>query len=424
MAKKNKKPNGAGEVRQRPDGKWEGRYSVGYDENGKRIRRSVYGASFKECNEKLNIVLTSIADNSYTDPKKIPLVEWLQNWLEIYARQGIKPATYTNYETYINRHIAPFFGNIALQNLTPDELQKFINYKTTGGRLDKKPGGISPKTIINMKNMIHAALKQAEINGIINRNVALLIKPPKNHKVEMRVLTDDEFYKLIETASVERSGAPILLAMYTGMRVGEVMALKFSDIDLDDDNPILHVRCSMKRDFLNSSHNKNDEVFAFAEDSKTALIRSSPKTQTSKRDIPLIPEAVDVIKKQLALIKSEKQTAGTSYLPHTFLFCNPIGFPYDQRTYQDHFNNIIKKAGIEKKIEIGTNDMSVGFHTLRHTFATRAIMAGMDILVLSKILGHAQPSTTMNQYGHVLPNHKKTSMEKFRIMLNTNKPQA
>jgi integrase len=418
MPKKTKKPNGAGGVRQRPDGKWEGRYSIGFDKDGKQIRRSVYGKTFKETNEKLNATLTALTNGNYVEPSKTSLVGWLQNWLETYAKMGIKSATYTSYETYINRHIAPYFGNSALQGLTPDALQKFVNYKTTGGRLDGKEGGISSKTIINIKNMIHAALKQAQINDLVTKNVALLIKTPKQTKVEMRVLNDEEYSSLLKTALGERSGAPIVLALFTGMRVGEVMALKLNDIDIDGDNPTLFVRSSLKRDYLNASHKNTDDVISFSEGSKTGIIRSSTKTYTSKRDIPLIQEAVELLKKQLALKKNEIRSAGSSYFNYGFIFSNEIGFPYDQRTYQDIFNKILKKAGIEKKIEIGLKDVSVGFHTLRHTFATRAIAAGMDILVLSKILGHAQPSTTLNKYGHVLPNHKRTSMEKIRSALN------
>lgn len=300
-SRKLKKPNGAGSVRQRSDGRWEGMYSLGTNAEGKQIRRSVYGKTFKEANEKLNAVLTSIASNNYIEPSQTTLVVWLQNWLETYAKMGIKSATYTNYETYINRHIAPYFGNTSLQGLTPDALQKFVNYKTTGGRLDGKEGGISPKTIINMKNMIHAALKQAQINDMVTKNVATLIKVPKQGKVEMRVLNDNEYSALLKTACAERNGAPIVLALYTGMRVGEVMALKLNDIDITSDEPTLFVRSSLKRDYLNASHRKSDEVISFSEGSKTGIIRGSTKTYTSKRDIPLIPEAVELLKNQLAL---------------------------------------------------------------------------------------------------------------------------
>ena len=412
--KKTKKPNGAGGVRQRPDGKWEGRYTYCIDANGKPIRKSVYGNSFKEANEKLNEVLCSISNNTFIDPKKMTFVGWLEDWLETYAKIGIKSSTYSSYETFIRGHIKPYFKNTQLQTLRSDNLQKFINYKAENGRLDRKEGGISPKTITNIKNMIHAALKQAQINGLIGKNVADLVKSPKQSKHEMRVLTDKEFDMLLKTVKVERYGVPICLAMFTGLRVGEVLALKIEDIEIDSSEPTLYVRTSMKRDNKDASHNPSDEFYGDNEATKTVLIRGSTKTYTSKRDVPLIPEAVEQLQRQLKYRKEDIKASGEAYKNHNFLFSNPLGYPFDQRTYQDTFNKILKNAGIDKLSSIGTKQLSAGFHTLRHTFATRAIAAGMDILVLSKILGHAQPSTTLNKYGHVLPNHKRESMEKIR----------
>lgn len=408
-----KNANGEGGIRLNSRGQYEGRYCFGRDEKGRLKRYSVYGKTKKEVSDKLKVILVDIAKGIYTEPTKLTFVGWLQSWLENYAMHTIKPATYTNYNSYINRHIKEYFGDAKLQSVTPDSLQKFINSKINGGRLDGKEGGISPKTIINIKNMLHAALDQAVANGHIQKNITEHIRTPKQSKKEMRVLTDDEFFILIKEASKERDGIPIILALYTGMRIGETMALKQNDIVLGK-KPAIHIRSSIRRDYLSSPRDKDDEIYRFSEDSKTALIRGSAKTYTSRREIPLILEAVELIKKQIAFIEKDKEFAGSAYMPYNFLFCNALGFPMDQKTYQDKFNAIVLKAGIAKKIELGTSEVSVGFHTLRHTFATRAIMSGMDILVLSKLLGHAQPSTTLNKYGHCLPDHKRASMEKYR----------
>lgn len=412
--RKTKSANGAGGIRRRPDGRYEARLVVGYQDNGKPKRISIYGLTEKEVRRKLNEVKHELDNGTYCDKDNITFTDWMLKWLEIYAKPGIKPSTYTSYKTYINGHIAPYFRNMKLQELQPDRLQQFLNYKSTDGRLDGKEGGNSAKTVLNIKNMIHAALKQACINGLISRNIAELVKTPKQQKKEMRVLTIEEQTALIAAARNDRYGIPIILALYSGMRVGEVLALKDEDLQLDGDNPVIHVRSSMKREYKDGISSGSGECFGDRDENKTVLVRSSPKTYTSIRDIPLIPEAVEILKLQLEYVAEDKERAGMAFTDYGFVFSNPLGQPFDQRTYADSFNRIVKAAGIDKTIQLGTNDVSVGFHTLRHTFATRAVENGMDILVLSKILGHAQASTTLNKYGHVLADYLRSSMEKIR----------
>lgn len=412
--RKSKSANGAGGIRRRSDGRYEARLVIGYQENGKPKRISIYGTTEREVRRKLTETKYQLDNGTYCDKDNITFTGWMLKWLDVYAKPGIKPSTYTSYKTYINGHIAPYFRNTKLQDLQPDRLQQFLNYKSTAGRLDGKEGGNSAKTVLNIKNMIHAALKQACINGIISRNIADLVKTPKQSKKEMRVLTIEEQESLINAARSDRYGIPIILALYTGMRVGEILALKQEDLVLEGSEPVIHVRASMKREYKDGITNNDGEFFGDNADNKTILMRSSPKTYTSIRDIPLIPEAVEILKKQHQYIEEDKFNAGMAFTDHGFVFSNPLGHPFDQRTYADSFERIVKAAGIDKTIQIGTNDASIGFHTLRHTFATRAIENGMDILVLSKILGHAQASTTLNKYGHVLADHMRSSMEKIR----------
>lgn len=412
--RKTKAANGAGGIRRRSDGRYEARLVIGYQDNGKPKRISIYGATEREVRRKLTETKYQLDNGTYCDKDNITFTSWMLKWLDVYAKPGIKPSTYTSYKTYINGHIAPYFHNTKLQDLQPDRLQQFLNYKSTDGRLDGREGGNSAKTVLNIKNMIHAALKQACINGLISRNIADLVKTPKQVKKEMRVLTIEEQTALIKAAHNDRYGIPIILALYTGMRVGEVLALKDEDLQLDGDSPVIHVRSSMKREYKDGISPDSAEFFGDSDENKTVLMRSSPKTYTSIRDIPLIPEAVEILKQQLEYTAEDKDRAGMAYSDYGFVFSNPLGQPFDQRTYADSFNRIVKAAGIDKTIQLGTNDVSVGFHTLRHTFATRAVENGMDILVLSKILGHAQASTTLNKYGHVLADHLRSSMEKIR----------
>ena len=417
--KKTKKPNGSGGIRYRPkQKKWEARYTAGFStKTGKAIRKSIYGDTEKEVRLKLNAILQAIDDGSYCEPQKLTLVEYLNSFLEDYCKNNISAATYTAYESYI-RHVKPYFGKAKLQEIRPEQIQKFLNHKLSHDRLDGKPGGNSPKTVLNIKNFLNAAFRQACINGLVNKNVVALAKTPKQVKPEMRVLTLDEQNALFKAATSDRNGSPIVIGLLTGARVGEILALKLEDIELDGIEPVLHIRSSMKRSYKNGSIKPTDEIINDKQDNKTVLVRGSTKTHTSQRTIPLIPEAVAEFRKQMAHRKEDMERAGCAYTDMGFIFANPLGMPYDQRTYSDILDRVLAIAGVQKKICMGNKEMTVGFHTLRHTFASMALAKGMDILVLSQILGHAQPSTTLNKYGHVLPNHKRSSMEKMRPLIN------
>lgn len=418
--RKSKSANGAGGIRRRSDGTYEARLVVGYQENGKPKRVSFYGKTEKEVRKKLTEAVHEKDEGTYCDKNGITFGDWMAKWLEVYAKPGIKPSTYTSYKTYVNGHIKPYFRNAKLQDIQPDQLQQFINSKSTGGRLDGKSGGNSAKTVLNIRNMIHAALKQAYINGLVSRNAADFVKAPKQRKKEMRVLTVDEQEALIAVANNDKYGCPIVLALYTGMRVGEVLSLKREDVCLDKDEAVIHVRTSIKREYKDSS-TANYEVFNDSDDNKTVLMRSTPKTFSSKRDIPLVPEAVEV--SVCTLVKRLSYGVGKDkvivIICHTRVFL--VALVYFKLFLYHHFNRIVAAAGIEKVIQLGTDGVSVGFHTLRHTFATRAVENGMDILVLSRILGHSSPTTTLNKYGHVLHEHMKSSMEKIRPVKDDSK---
>lgn len=412
-----KRGQNEGTIRKRKDGRWEARATIGKRPDGKPKLKYIYGKTRKEASAKLSKVLAALADDSYINESNISFVQWLNNWLETYARPSIKLATYTSYETYIRGHITPYFGNIKLKDLTSEHLQNFLNSKLEGGRLDNREGGLSEKTLRNLYNMIHASLKQAYINEIVKKNIAEYIRLPKVTKKEMRVLTRDEQNRLILVAKNYRLGFLVILDLFTGMRLGEILALRWCDVDLKEKKIV--VKNTIKR---LSTHDGNSK--------KTKIILDTPKTENAYRDIPLIDEIVGDFAKFKRNQRYEIKEMGSSYINKDFVFCNEIGEPYDQKTFKRIYNKMLlecglilsqpksvkdkKKKGIKCKPKSNRSMPNVTFHTLRHTFATRAIEQGMDILVLSKILGHSDPSTTLNKYGHALPNHKKDNMEKIR----------
>ena len=412
-----KRGQNEGTIRKRVDGRWEARAIIGRTIDGKPKFKYIYRKTRAEVASELSKVLAELAEDAYIDETKVTFVGWLKTWLETYAKPSIKLSTYTSYETYIRGHITPYFKNLKLKDLNPKILQDFFNTKLTGGRLDNKEGGLSDKTLKNLYNMIHASLKQAYLNEMIKKNICEFIKVPKVSRKEMRVLTREEQTNLITASRNHRLGIVVVLDLFTGMRLGEILALRWNDIDFNKN--LISVKNTIKRV---TTHNSDER--------KTEIILDTPKTENAYRVIPLINEIKIELKNHLKIQNKEKQISGTAYNNKNFVFCNEIGEPYDQKTFKNYYNKILLECGLIKsrpktirdKIKKGLKSKpkpkgsspNVTFHTLRHTFATRAIEQGMDVLVLSKILGHSDPSTTLNKYGHVLPNHKKDNMEKIR----------
>ncbi len=396
MAKK--RANGEGTIRQRKDGRWEGLYTVNYK------RKSVYGKTQTEVRKKLNEVLNDINNGIYIENTNITFGAWLDEWLEVYAKPSVKLSTYGSYEGYIRNHIKPEIGKIKLSALRADILQKFINQKLKNGRCDKvkdvntnklvtKKGGLSEKTIKNMYNMIHSALKQAYKNGLVNQNVSELITLPKQKRNEMRVLSLEEQKALQSAVQDERLGIGIILSLFTGIRLGELLGLKFDDIDFE--NKTITIRRTLNRLKVYDNSEK-----------KTDIVIGEPKTNKAKRVIPIQEFLIPLLKAHKTIVLTEQIKVANLYKNNGFVICNEFGNYIEPRTYQDFFKRMLRKSEIE----------NTNFHTLRHTFATRALESGFDVKVLADILGHADASTTLNKYAHALPDHKKTSMEKLSCL--------
>lgn len=382
-----KRANGEGTIRQRTDGRWEGLYT----HNGKR--KSVYGKTQGEVKQKLNKIIHNIEEGSFIENTNMTFGQWLDTWLETYARPTVRLSTYSSYELNIRGHIKPFLGHIKLKNLRPDMLQLFFNEKQKGGRLDNAKGGLSPKTLKNIYNIIHKALEQAYKNELISKNVSKLIFPPKQNKNEVIVLSVQEQERLQKKCLEHRLGIGIILALYTGLRIGELLGLQWSDINLQ--NKILHVRRTLNRLTVHDDPNK-----------KTDIIIGEPKTAKGKREIPLQDFLIPLLIKFKKQQQEERLLAGNIYINEDFFICNTCGKHIEPRTYQDLFKKILLEAEIT----------SINFHALRHTFATRALENNFDIKVLADILGHADASTTLNKYAHALPDHKRNSMDKLNVL--------
>lgn len=305
--------------------------------------------------------------------------EWLKEWLDNYIKPSTKERTYTRYYEIVHQHISIYLGEHELNDITPIIVQKFVTYLSQHGNL-KTGAGLSPNSINSIITVIQGSLATAYRIGLSNEYTADKIKRPKIIEKQVSCFTQTE-QKQIEKAVINDKKIKmfgILLCLYSGLRVGEVLALEWSDIDFVKSELTVTKTCYDGKD----------------KDGNFCRITDTPKTESSSRVIP-IPRQL------LPHLRIVKKKSSSIYVVSNGEKIISV------RSYQKIFTSLLKRLGIKHK----------GFHSLRHTFATRALECGMDIKTLSEILGHKSPTITLNRYVHSLMEHKKEMMNKIGKLL-------
>ena len=388
-----KKGNNEGSIRRRSNGTWEGRYTDGVNAEGKQIQRSVYGKTKKEVADKLHAIFFQKQQGIYVTPTKVLVKDWLTEWLHNYAHINVRPSTYISYEGYIYNHIIPMIGDLPIQKLTPPIVQNFYNDRFLNGRTDGK-GGLSSKTLRNMHNMFHQAMEQAKINGLIMQNPTDNAIIPKSQKKEMRVLSVEEQLRLLNVVHLHRLGFAIKFDLATGLRIGELCALKWTDLNYQKKT----VKISRTLQRIKTNQLEREELDG--SENMTMVVEGDVKTSSGFREIP-IPDKIwlELLQHQQRQ-NQEYMSLGVPILPDGYIFAMPFGTCVEPSTMRDALNYLLAVAEIEH----------ANFHSLRHTFATRAIEAGMPVKTLSDILGHSQVQITMDLYCHSSIDHMRDSM--------------
>lgn len=369
-------------IYKRKDGRWEGRYIRSHSDNGKAVYGYVYAKTYAEVKLKLfesKIALQNQNQCKNSTAAAITYSELLDDWLQ-FVKLNIKESTYSRYKHLINTHIKPQLGEQQICHLTTNCIEQHIMQLLYNGRLDGK-GGLAAKTVTDILTIIKSTIEYSDYKGYATTCNLKKLTVKKSEK-EMRVLSLDEQNRLVKTLTFEMdlSKFGVLLALYTGIRIGELCALKWEDINLSQ--ATLKIRKTIQR--IQNTENKAIH--------KTKIIITEPKSQCSLREIPLPNFLVDYA----------GQFVGS---PQAYVLTGDINRYIEPRAMQNKFKKYICESGIAE-----TN-----FHALRHTFATRCVEVGFEIKSLSEILGHANVNITLNRYVHSSFELKCSNMNKLTL---------
>lgn len=306
--------------------------------------------------------------------------DWLNEWLKNYIKPSSKTRTYQRYYIIVEKHLKDGLGEYDLDELTAIVIQRYVTeLMQSGNKVTYK--GLSVNSVNGIITVIKSTLKLAFLLGLCKEYVGDKIKRPKAQSKMVECFSFAE-QKLIEQAAINDKRCKlygVILCLYTGLRIGELLALEWSDIDFNKGVLTVNKACYDGKD----------------ENGKACVIIDTPKTATSRREIPLPKQLISGLKELKKKCKSNN------------VIFNNNGDAISIRSYQRTFELLLKKLHISRK----------GFHSLRHTFATRALECGMDVKTLSEILGHKNPTITLNRYVHSMLEHKREMMNRVGKIL-------
>ncbi len=415
-AKETRRGHGEGTKYQRADGYWIGQITTGRTGEGKQERKTFSAKSERDLVAKMKEYQYKQMRGELPKTNTVSLGEWMTTWLENYKKPKVRQTTYENYETIIKTHImkAPI-GKIQVQKLTTDEIQRFMRVKAEKGKKitikeEIEEGGekvvktrqkevpLSPRAVNLIHFIIQSALEQARKNNMVVRNVARNCERYKDERKEVKPLTAEGAEALLKTMKGHRLFAAVFLDLSTGLRRGELLALRWANVDLEE-----------------STIRITENLVRVKGGSKV----HNPKTKSSIRTINLPERVIEALKAHKARQEEEKADAGekdraeaakakeqgkaeekkeASYQDNGLVFCQPNGKRIQPRNFQRMFEGWARKAGLPK----GTR-----LHDLRHTFVSNMFAAGVDIKTVQSFTGHPDTRVLTEVYAHVINEAQK-----------------
>jgi integrase len=378
MAKR--RTNGEGSIyRRKSDGLWVGALKF---ENERR-RRTVYGRTQQAVKDKLTEARAENDRGATAITARLTAKDYLSGWI-LTIRPKLRASTWRRYREYIDLHAIPFLGHLPLKKVSALHIEQL--------NADRLEAGLSRTSVHHLNSVLGGAFEAAVRKGLIVRNpVRLAEGKPRIEKRDMAVLTPDELRRLLAAAEGDPLFDGLLtLAVYTGMRQGEMLALKWSDVDLEganDQGPCVQVRATLRR---------AGRDFLFGE----------PKTEQSRRSVALAPAAVEALRRHRQRQLEERMAASYWQNPE-LVFTETAGIPVNATgAMRWNFQALLGKAGLPR----------IRFHDLRHSYATHAL-SQVPLKVVSECLGHATPAITLSVYAHVLPGQQRLAADAMEALL-------
>ncbi len=355
--------NGTGGVTRRKDGSWMARYTVQTPSG--RKRKVIYAGSHEEARRKLAEAIADRDRGLAYDSGGLTVDEYLARWLEDSVQGSVKVTTHASYGSLVKNHVSPTLGKTKLSALTPAHVQTLYRQK-----LDE---GLAPKTVKYIHTTLHRALKQAVRWGLVPRNAAAEVDPPRVRTPEIMPLSPAEARQLLQAARGDRLEALYLLAVTTGMRQGEILGLGWEDADLDAG--VVRVRRTLTL-------------------ARGGPRLTEPKTRGSRRQVRLTKSAVGALERHRVRQEAERAAAGAKWEDQGLVFTTRIGTPIRRaKLHRESWKPLLRNAGLP----------DTRFHDLRHTCATLLLTKGVHPKIVSEMLGHSSISITLDTYSHVIP---------------------
>jgi integrase len=371
--------HGSGTIRQRPDGRWEARCTVGTNPGtGKAIRKSVYGSSQQDVRKKMNAITVAIDNGEYKEPSKLTTEDWLKIWIKEYTI-NLKPLTLRSYQSHIDNHITPTLGKVKISALAPHHIQKFYN----GLNAD-----YSAKTIKNIHGVLHKCLEQATRLGYIKTNPADFCKLPKVVKAKITPMDKTIVPAFLEAIKGHQFENVFIVDIFTGLRQSEIIGLTWDCVNFEAGT--IYIYRQYQR--LIGSYQ-----WATLKNGKTRLIKPAKLV-------------MDTLKAEKIKQAKNRLKAGTAWEnTENFIFTNEIGEYVKHPTLLKHYKKVVARIGYPE----------LRFHDLRHAFAVLSLQAGDDIKTVQENLGHHSASFTMDTYAHVTDAMRKESSDKMEALIKS-----